>query len=761
MRLLAFRIKNFRSVLDTDWQNLSPDNVTCLIGQNESGKTSILEALEVFYTGIISEDVLRSDLSLPEISCRFSVPEGWLLKVTDNPGEDLRELLAGLTEFELTRKWIADLSSEITVSGTINQYLDSVEDDWKHYLEDVKDKFGEVVKLINEKKLKLSDLATEIAETKEKILEAKGSRKGFSLFGKKAVDLISSPGTHYLLLKNQLTDLKKKEEEASRELLKYQVLNRAGETWDKLEARCSAVDRHLREIAVKLEERHQKMTLLMRSVDNGEDLEWNNILTDYRKTRDEKEQRTGELNRHIAMSGYLMEGVPEDQAVRKVREIESLYKSRLNSQILGRKYFEHCPVFEIFEDFGSLLPNRIDLADIISGNDQVEGYKAARNFLTLAQLDYSFFEQPSTRILKQKIENLNHSLTCNFQDFWQQSIGRNNKINIQFELDHYSSDNSGKAGKPYLEFWIKDERERLYPKQRSRGVRWFLSFYMELKASACDNCKPMVLLIDEPGVSLHARAQEDVLKVFDDISQKIQVIYTTHSPHLVEINKLHRVLAVQRDDVDNYRSTTRILDPLRLSSATPDTLTPLHSILGNPMTPDGFSTRNFNLIVNDTGTFYLVNAIIHLTGFRGNISLIPSTDISSMPLLCNILMGWGMDFGVLLFDNEKENQIEQKLRETVFNTETGRKDLILKLPESFQNAEDLLSTLDFKNFVLNTREGITVSNSVYVRDKEVPRNFVLSKLLSKARSGEITLTDFDEETLENFKLLTDLLKALK
>ncbi len=761
MRLLAFRIKNFRSVLDTDWQNLSPDNITCLIGQNESGKTSILEALEAFYTGVISEDVLRSDLSLPEISCRFSVPEGWLLKATDNPGADLKELLAGLTEFELTRKWIADLSSEITVSGTINQYLESVEDDWKHYLEDVKDKFGDVVKLINEKKLKLSNLATEIAETKEKILQAKGSRKGFSFFGKKAVDLISAPETHYPLLKNQLTDLKKNEEEASRELLKYQVLSRAGETWDKLEARCSAVDRHLREIAVKLEERHQKMTLLMRPVDNGEDLEWNNILNDYRKTRDEKEQRTGDLNRHIAMSGYLMEGVPEDQATRKVREIESLYKSHLNSQILGRRYFEHCPVFEIFEDFGSLLPNRIDLVDIISGNDQVEGYKAARNFLTLAQLDYSFFEQPSTRILKQKIENLNHSLTCNFQDFWQQSIGRNNKINIQFELDHYSSDNSGKAGKPYLEFWIKDERERLYPKQRSRGVRWFLSFYMELKASACDNSKPMVLLIDEPGVSLHARAQEDVLKVFDDISQKIQVIYTTHSPHLVEINKLHRVLAVQRDDVDNYRSTTRILDPLRLSLATPDTLTPLHSILGNPMTPDGFSTRNFNLIVNDTGTFYLINAIIHLKGFRGNISLIPSTDISSMPLLCNILMGWGMDFGVLLFDNEKENQIEQKLRETVFNTETGRKDLILKLPESFQNAEDLLSTLDFKNFVLNTREGITVSNSVYVRDKEVPRNFVLSKLLSKARSGEITLTDFDEETLENFKLLTDLLKALK
>ncbi|MEZ4999702.1 MAG: hypothetical protein R2727_03185 [Bacteroidales bacterium] len=41
-----------------------------------------------------------------------------------------------------------------------------------------------------------------------------------------------------------------------------------------------------------------------------------------------------------------------------------------------------------------------------------------------------------------------------------------------------------KAGKPYLEFWVKDEGERLYPKQRSRGVRWFLSFYLELMAAS-------------------------------------------------------------------------------------------------------------------------------------------------------------------------------------------------------------------------------------------------------------------------------------
>ena len=455
-----------------------------------------------------------------------------------------------------------------------------------------------------------------------------------------------------------------------------------------------------------------------------------------------------------------MDGSSEEEAERKVRDIIQSYKSQYNSEILGRKYFEYCPVFELFEDFGSLLPNRIDMEDIITGNEQVEGYKAARNFLSIAQLDYSFFQQPSSRILKQKIENLNQTLTRNFQDFWQQSVGRNNKIHIQFELDHYSAAYGDKAGKPYLEFWIKDEGERLYPKQRSRGVRWFLSFYMELKAAANINRK-MILLVDEPGVSLHARAQEDVLKVFEDIKDKIQVIYTTHSPHLVEINKLHRVLAIQRDDLDSLRSTTRILDPLRLSAASPDTLSPLQSILGNPVSGEGFSSKKYNLIVNDTGSFYIINAIIYLMGFKGKISVIPSTNVSSIPLLCNILMGWGIEFSVLLFENEPENRIAETLKETLFKTDALNRQLIIRMPAQTFNAEDLLSTLDFKNHILKSREGITMANSEYIKEKEIPRNFMFSRFLTDVRSEIIKLSDFDEESQENFRKVIDMVKGLK
>ncbi|MBM3421550.1 MAG: hypothetical protein FJY11_10500 [Bacteroidetes bacterium] len=87
---------------------MSPDNITCLIGQNESGKTSVLEALSVFHTGQINEDVLRSDLSLPEVSCRFGVGKGWMVERAVNAGPELNALLAGVDILELTRYWLAD-----------------------------------------------------------------------------------------------------------------------------------------------------------------------------------------------------------------------------------------------------------------------------------------------------------------------------------------------------------------------------------------------------------------------------------------------------------------------------------------------------------------------------------------------------------------------------------------------------------------------------------------------------------------------------
>jgi hypothetical protein len=760
IKLSAFRIRNFRSIVDSGWQYLSPDNITCLIGQNESGKTSVLEGLRAFHTGTITEDVLRSDLSLPEIICRFVFEKGWLLKVTDNPGSEMKELLAGMDHIELSRSWQADFSSVIKVSGVISQYLDSLEDAWRLYLEEVREKLEAELGEINENGNEQTALQARKVEIESITGNDLKNGSGFRFFRKKEnAEKLSESSRNDL--KKEYSELTRREEDLRKDLVAKTPLRKAGELYEQLKARLLILDEHQKELTRQLEEYHQKKTLLMMDFENPDDIDWKQVLEDYRKTKTQKEKVASDLSVRIALCGYIMDGKSEEEANMAVSEIIQTYRSQYTSEILGNKYFEFCPVIDMFEDFGSLLPNRIDMEDIVTGDESVEGYKAARNFLTIAQLDYSFFQQQSSRILKQKIENLNHTLTVNFHDFWQQSIGRNNKIRIQFELDHYNSSFGDKAGKPYLEFWIKDEGERLYPKQRSRGVRWFLSFYMELKASASKSDKPMVLLVDEPGVSLHARAQEDVLKVFEDINERIQIIYTTHSPHLVDINKLHRVLAVQRDDVDNLRSNTRILDPLRLSAASPDTLTPLRSIMGNPMHGEGFSADKLNLIVNDTGSFYLLTAVLQVAGYKGKVSIIPSTEVAAMPLMCNILMGWGLRFAVILFNNEEEKKMDVILREKFFRTDDKGSDLVIRMDKPLLNAEDILSTLDFKNFILQTREGITTSNSVYMKEKELPRNYLLSQFLAAVNTGAVSLKNLDEETVENFRSFTTLIKGLK
>jgi len=167
------------------------------------------------------------------------------------------------------------------------------------------------------------------------------------------------------------------------------------------------------------------------------------------------------------------------------------------------------------------------------------------------------------------------------------------------------------------------------------------------------------------------------------------------------------------------------------------------------------------MIVNDTGTFYLLNAILQLSGLKNRISVIPSTGVSSIPLLCNILMGWGLDFVVLLFRNDKEQDIEELLKGTIYKNGTNGRDVFIKMPESFLNSEDMLSTLDFKNHILKTREGITMANSEYVKEKDIPRNFMFSRFLAEVMDGDIRLSDLDEESNENFRLLIEKLDGFK
>jgi len=590
MKLQAFRIKNFRSIKDTKWQNFSPDNITGLIGQNEAGKTAILEGLYSFSTAEISEDVLRSDGTMPEVSCSFHVT--W---------NEIKELFKG----------------KILPKG--------------------------LAKFINEKKR---------------------------------------------------LNLKR--------------------VWSKADSKSELI------------------------------LEENELSTLFEPIKDDEssEETINEQNSETEST---------EQPTEKPKEVT--IEEFINT------IFNKTPEFELFEDFASLLPDTIDLEDLQNKNEKIEGYKGAVNLLTIAGLDLNSL-QGSNRIVENQIIRLNKKVTTDFREFWRQKIGKTNKISIEFELKHHDNSQTEKAGKPYIAFWIKDGEEKLHPKQRSKGVRWFTSFYLQLKASSLDEAEDgQVFLIDEPGGSLHARAQEDVLKVFEDISNKVQIIYTTHSPYLIKLETIYRLLAVQRANEDDDKSETLIFDMHKLGSASSDTLSPIYTLMGADFSHQKEIKRTNNIILEEISAYYYFLSFWKLVNSKKEVHFLPATGTSNIPQLANLFLGWGLDFGVVVDDDSSGRNIYNLLKHDMFLDDDDKaKQKIMKI-KGCSGIEDLFDSNDFKKYILeDLKLSFKQKNSEYMKEK--PKAILALKFMLKVKDDKIKINNFSKKTQDNIKGIIKTIETL-
>lgn len=772
MRLNAFRIQNFRSIVDTGWNNVSSDNITGLIGQNESGKTSVLEALRSFYDNQISDEIIRSDLTFPIVTCCFDVEPALIdeLFKSDQLVPGVIELLKKNKKIAISRVW-----------SDVNNSTIKLGDD-------------EILKLFNER-FKSRQQQEQKAKTEiEKILK---SVKKIEEELMVARDEVNKLNLKIEINKNKISQLKEEGKEGEKE--KEKEINHLINENSRAEAlgakRQKSIEEKQSELN-KLNEKVEYATECILAHEQQEEArgeldesyqELNEVQQLYENAGSQKEMKAIEMKLNMAKQQYIDNNTRyEKKALHSSTKLcsalkifngdlpeqaeEEAYKELQDEQeflpadILAEKVFARVPAFEFFEDFRSLLPNRIDLEDITNNNHTVEGFKAAKNFLIISGLEPGFFlMQQNNRILKQKIEQLNGEITLSFQDYWRQKVGKNNKIKLHFELEHYDYNHPDKKGKPYLEFWIKDDNERLYPKQRSRGVRWFLSFYLELKAMAKKyQGKPRVLLIDEPGVSLHARAQEDVLKVFEDIKESIQIIYSTHSPHLIDSNKLYRLLAVQRAIEDNYASESLVFDAKKLTSASADTLSPIYTLMGARLSEQQFIQKRNNVIVEDIRYFYYLTTFFEMLGESEELFFLPSTGIKNMPILVNLMLGWKLDFVVLISGDQEAKKVYKEL-DGLFSMKEDKteKDKILKL-EGFNSIEDLFTTIDFKKHVLHRRVGITETNSEYIELHNLSPVELASNFMLHVANVNLKFEEFDEDTRKNIKeLIGKIKKALR
>jgi ABC-type transport system involved in cytochrome c biogenesis ATPase subunit len=144
--------------------------------------------------------------------------------------------------------------------------------------------------------------------------------------------------------------------------------------------------------------------------------------------------------------------------------------------------------------------------------------------------------------------------------------------------------------------------------ERSAGFIWFFSFLVKF-AQVRKTGENLILLLDEPGLTLHGKAQADLLRYFyEKLAPNHQVVYSTHSPFMVPADDLPSVRIVE-DRITQPRpgqwSTegTKVRDDTMVTDR--DTLFPLQGALGYEITQTLFVGKHTLLVEGPGDILYL------------------------------------------------------------------------------------------------------------------------------------------------------------
>lgn len=228
--------------------------------------------------------------------------------------------------------------------------------------------------------------------------------------------------------------------------------------------------------------------------------------------------------------------------------------------------------------------------------------------------------------LKAKCEAASNEITEEIFQFWSQ----NNALEVVIEIDNAKP----KDPAPFNTGMVADIRIKntnhkatLPLSERSAGFVWFFSFLAQFKqlkkTSGNGNA---VILLDEPGLTLHGKAQGDLLRyIVERLLPDHQVIFTTHSPFMVPMDRIADVRIVEDVVIEKpgkrpeIKGTKVRSDVLEVND---DTLFPLQGALGYEVTQSLFIGANTWLVEGPSDILYL-NVLSQALTKRRRVGLDP------------------------------------------------------------------------------------------------------------------------------------------
>ena len=227
--------------------------------------------------------------------------------------------------------------------------------------------------------------------------------------------------------------------------------------------------------------------------------------------------------------------------------------------------------------------------------------------------------------------------------------------------------------------------------QRSEGFQWLVSFFVVFFAEAMDKHKNAILLLDEPGMSLHGLKQRDFRDTISRLAETNQTIYTTHSPFLVGPDELDIVKVVE---MKNRKEGTKV--HTTISSSDPAGLLPLQEALGYDLAQSLFSQQR-NLILEGITDYWYVDATANLLreskdeNLNDKIALVFANSAGKVVYYATILYAHNLKVAALLDSDSAGDQAAQQenLVHTLGNKNILRtKDFVADVPKA--EIEDLL-----------------------------------------------------------------------
>ncbi len=293
------------------------------------------------------------------------------------------------------------------------------------------------------------------------------------------------------------------------------------------------------------------------------------------------------------------------------------------------------------------------------------------------------------------LESAANGFTEKFNTWWGQDV----KYNFKFEADGNT-----------FRIKVSDERRLAYLElsSRSSGLQWFFSFFLVFLVESEGIHKNVILLLDEPGVTLHPNAQKQLYLFFDNLSHANQVIYTTHSPFMINSNQLDKVYAVYVDD----KGVSCVTSDLRRSASNRklnSSIYPAHAALGLSVS-DTLLNGCYPVIVegiSDQIYFSLIkNALIKngKLNTQKEIVFIPSDGVKGIKAILQILAGLqNEEYPYIILDGDNAGQELLKSLTQKNGLYCGKSDRILSLSQLFKDAEvEDLIPFDIMKFVINS-----------------------------------------------------------